>query len=292
MPSAKTRAMCFTHNNHEEGWEEKLKSLAWITYGIVGEEEGESGTPHLQGYIQFDRRAVKKTTDELAKVLGRRPHCEVAVGNQEQNQKYCKKEGKWIEWGKAREQGRRMDLEKAFDDARDTKKKMLQVADENKSTFLRYHRGIEKVRELTLKEEAKAWREVEVIFITGPTGCGKTREAMAAGGDIYKIQGSQLQWWDGYEGEKTILIDEYSNDVKVTELLALLDGYKLRLPVKGGFTYAAWTKVFITSNLARLHEQAKDAHRDALQRRITTTKNYWEASAIDERFDEQKVEYP
>lgn len=284
--------MCFTHNNYAEGWEEKLKSLEWVTYGIVGEEVGESGTAHLQGYLQFAQRAVKKTTDQLAEALGTRPHCEIARGTQEQNQAYCKKEGKWIEWGKPKEQGRRMDLEKAYGDARDSSKKMLTVADENPSAFLRYHRGIEKVRELTLKEEAKAWREVEVIFITGPTGCGKTREAMAAGSDIYKIQGSQLQWWDGYEGEKTILIDEYSNDVKVTELLALLDGYKLRLPVKGGFTYAAWTKVFITSNLARLHEQAKDAHRDALQRRITTVKNYWEASGMDERFDEQKMEYP
>jgi len=283
--------MCFTYNNYEDGWEKKLQEAEWINYGCVGEEVGELGTAHLQGYIQFKRARSKAVTDKLEKLLGRRPHCEIAAGNLEQNQKYCKKEGKFIEWGEPVTQGKRMDLEKAFDDAADTSKSMLEVATENKSTFIRYHRGIEKVRELTLKEEAKAWREVEVIFITGPTGCGKTREAMASGENIYKIQGSQLQWWDGYEGEDTILIDEYSNDVKVTELLALLDGYKLRLPVKGGFTYAAWTKVYITSNLARLHEQAKDAHRDALQRRITTTKNYWEASGIDERFDEQKVEY-
>ena len=30
--------------------------------------------------------------------------------------------------------------------------------------------------------------------------------------------------------------------------MRLLDGYKLQLPIKGGFTYARWRRVIITSN--------------------------------------------
>jgi hypothetical protein len=89
----------------------------------------------------------------------------------------------------------------------------------------------------------------------------------------FKISGDALQWWDGYDGEKSILIDEYDNQIPITRLLNLLDGYHLRLPVKGGFTYAAWTKVIITTNLnpLELHPNAKQQHRAALHRRINRT---------------------
>jgi len=272
--------MCFTHNEYTDGDIEKIKALPWITYGCIGKEVGESGTPHLQGYIQFKRRAVKKTTDELEKALGKRPHCEVAKGTSEQAATYCKKDGDFTEWGTVSYSGKRMDLETAFDDAR-SDMRMLDVAEKHKSTYIRYHRGIEKVREMHNKDKAADWRDVEVIVMTGPTGCGKTRSAMAGHeGPVYKIQGDQLQWWDGYEGEKTVVIDEYSNDVKITTLLSLCDGYKLRLPVKGGFTYARWTKLYITTNLQteELHDQAKPEHRAALMRRIKTIMSFWSSS--------------
>ena len=87
----------------------------------------------------------------------------------------------------------------------------------------------------------------------------------------YKIEGSEMEWWDGYEGEKTILIDEYDSQVSLPRLLNILDGYQLRLPIKGGFTYARWTKVIITSNIdpREWHPNAKPFHREALMRRLT-----------------------
>ena len=120
------------------------------------------------------------------------------------------------------------------------------------------------------KEKRKGFRAVETEVLSGPTGCGKTRRAMESD-NVYKIEGSSLQWWDGYEGESTILIDEYSNDVPITKLLNILDGYELRLPIKGGFTYANWNKVYITTNLKKseLHNNAKPEHINALNRRIT-----------------------
>ena len=61
-------------------------------------------------------------------------------------------------------------------------------------------------------------------------------------------------------------------------MLALLDGYQVRLNQKGTHSYANWNKVFITTNLKpdELHSEAKPAHRDALFRRITIVVNYWE----------------
>ena len=100
----------------------------------------------------------------------------------------------------------------------------------------------------------------------------------------YRIQGTQLSWWQDYDGEKCICIDEYNNDVPIGEMLNLLDGYQLRLNVKGSHTYANWTKVYITTNLKldELHANAKQAHRDALFRRITTIIDTWEDADYDE----------
>lgn len=279
MPAKQVRSIVFTHNNPAEGDIEKLRSFD-CEYCVVGEEVGESGTPHLQGYMKFaKKKSLKKVGDELEKLLGKRPYTDVCKGGPKKAIEYCKKDGKITEWGEVPKQGRRTDLEKAAEMVKEGKR-LIEVAEEVPATFIRYHRGIEKMQQLYIKERASEWRDVEVIFITGPTGTGKTRKAMESEESVYKIQGDQLKWWDGYEGEKTILIDEYANDVKITTLLSLLDGYKLRLPVKGGFTYAGWTKVFITSNLFELHDQAKDAHREALQRRISKTISYWEHAGI------------
>jgi len=271
----KSRGFVFTHNNPIEGDCTKLNGLKGTTYGILGRETGSAAqTDHVQGYLYFKApRTQSGVRKLLKKTLGKEAWVEAAKGGPESNRKYCSKDGDYEEWGEPPRKGKRSDL---IDCARmlDEGKMMVDVAEEHPGTYIRYHRGLSAYQGLTLKKKSEGWRQVEVIFITGPTGCGKTKGAMEEPG-VFKIQGSQLKWWDGYEGQTTILIDEYANDVKVTELLALLDGYQLRLEIKGGFTYACWTKVYITSNLEVLHDQAKDVHLDALKRRITKTKSYW-----------------
>lgn len=281
--SKKIRGMCFTHNHWEEGDIEKIISAMEIyaKYIVIGKEKGTEGTPHLQGYIQFKApKRWKAATNIMETALGRRPHCETARGSPDQNRKYCTKGEDYIEWGTAPEQGKRMDLEAAYDDAR-SDIPMVDVADMHRSAFIRYHKGIKAVRELHDEAEADHWRDVRVVVHSGPTGCGKTRAAMQwleEDRAPYKIQGRYLKWWDRYEAHKKIVIDEYSNNVSIDEMLALLDGYKLRLPIKGGFTYARWTEVHITTNLKweEWHEQAKPEHKAALKRRISVWTDYWE----------------
>lgn len=84
-------------------------------------------------------------------------------------------------------------------------------------------------------------------------------------------QASTPEWWDGYDGEETLLIDEFYGQLKVSRMLALLDGYQCRLPVKGNFTYAQWTKVYITSNTkaSEWYTNIPVQVSDALQRRIS-----------------------
>lgn len=86
---------CFTLNNYtKEEYANILESLESEIY-IIGEEIGnEKGIEHLQGYIEF-KKSIRPT--ELG--LTKRIHWEVAKGNQEQNIKYCSKDGKYTSKG-------------------------------------------------------------------------------------------------------------------------------------------------------------------------------------------------
>jgi len=202
-------------------------------------------------------------------------HIEKRKGTREEARDYCKKDNKYIETGKwIKGQGHRTDLESFVQDLQDGKK-LSEVMLDQPALYCQYRNGLKDIAASVIKKKTTEFRKLEVVLITGPTGTGKTREAMKEA--TYRIQGTQLNWWQDYDAEDCICIDEYSNDVKITELLNFLDGYQLRLNVKGSHTYANWRKVYITTNLKlnEIHKEAKQAHRDALFRRITTIKDLW-----------------
>jgi len=82
---------CFTWNNYGEDALSKLSNkfvgLSWI----AGEEVGEEGTPHLQGYVECDKLIRPMEYFSLPKEI----HWEKRKGNQAQNVAYCSKDGKW-----------------------------------------------------------------------------------------------------------------------------------------------------------------------------------------------------
>ncbi len=217
----------------------------------------------------------------MKKLIGGNAHLEPCLGSEFDNDKYCHKDKKYTVLGTFKCQGQRSDLEsikKIIDDGGT----MLDIWDNYPGDFVRYHPGFQKAIQLVQERNTPPWREVEVEIYKGSTGTGKTRKAMKEAG--YLIGGDELRWWDGYQGEKTICIDEYANQVNCTTLLRLLDGYKKRLEIKGGHTWAQWTKVIITTNLDELHENALPEHRAALYRRVTLIANF-----DDKDFESQSV---
>lgn len=248
----------------EKLYEEHKDIIRFIAWG--DEIAPTTGRRHWQGWIQFKN---KKRKGIFKKLWGRKIYNDPRYGSEFQNEKYCAKDGKYKQLGTLKFQGHRTDLEhvkKMIDE----NVPMIEIADAHFGDFLRYHSGFTKYRQLVRKEQTKKFRNVEVIVRWGKTGTGKTRGCYNPD-KCFKIEGSKMQWWDDYEGEEEILIDEYSTDVKITELLNILDGYQLRLAIKGGFTYANWKKVYITSNIHpdEWHSEAKQIHKDALARRIT-----------------------
>lgn len=116
-------------------------------------------------------------------------------------------------------------------------------------TFVKYHRGLEKAYEW-LREPVGIVPMPYTIFIYGPTGLGKTKQAYMFDKRVFKMPYGKdgALWFDGYTDQQTILIDELREGRLPTDwLLQFLDGYEFQLEVKGSFRPRACKYVFITS---------------------------------------------
>lgn len=83
---------CFTYNNYEETDVGSIGSIIkeWCAYGIFGKEICPlTGTPHLQGYIEFK---VKDRPFNKKYGWSNKIHWEKANGDRQDNETYCEKE--------------------------------------------------------------------------------------------------------------------------------------------------------------------------------------------------------
>lgn len=155
---AQGKKFVFTVNNYEDDAVEKLKAIEWIKYCVVGREVGESGTPHLQGYMQCSKKTWT-TQSGLAKRLrksGIAAHVELQRGTNEEARKYCKKaDPKAEEWGRYAEggQGERTDIS-SFLKAAAGGDSDVELAETYPTEFCKYHRAAEKIRKAAKSEKA------------------------------------------------------------------------------------------------------------------------------------------
>ena len=129
---------------------------------------------------------------------------------------------------------------------------------------------------------------MEVIVLVGLTGTGKSRlAAQLAGPDVYyKPRG---EWWDDYDGQFSVILDDFYGWLKYDEMLRLLDRYPHKVPIKGSFMEFNSKRIIITSNSEVCDWYTFPAYKDnhhALKRRISTLHylnvagDYESASAI------------
>lgn len=268
--SKQARRWCFTWNNYPEDWKivlDKAKSK----YACVGKEVApETGTKHLQGYMEF---TSGKRLVTLKKVSGT-IHWTICNGNQEQNIAYCTKEGDSIEWGDKGEQGARSDLLEV-QTLIDSGASPLEVATNHFEVYCKFYKGFEKYSYLQQQAEAKKIREVNVEVRWGGTGTGKTHsaimEAIDSQQDYYiTSEGNTGLWWTGYQGEKYVIIDEFRCGVPMHMLLRTLDKYPVQVPIHCGYAHLMATTIIITSNVNPIewYLGCDEASRQALFRRV------------------------
>lgn len=98
MPSFQATRWCFTINNPTQADRDNVGELSQHQrrkYLVVGREVGETGTPHLQGFVVFTHGV---TRTRVAALLPR-AHLESTRGTSTQAATYCKKDGDFDEYG-------------------------------------------------------------------------------------------------------------------------------------------------------------------------------------------------
>lgn len=257
---SRSRAWVFTINNWTTEDFDIAKKLP-ADYIIIGRETGESGTPHLQGYAHFSNA---KTLTACSKLMPR-AHLAVARGSPQQNTTYCSKSDldPWVT-GDMPMQGKRNDLESLKADV-DTLP-LKQVADLHFAEFLRYGTMIKVYKSIQFVDRTTPPR---VEWIWGSTGCGKTRYAASITPLSFYIKDGTM-WWDGYEQQQTIIIDDFDGKWPFRDLLRLLDRYPYQGQFKGGYIKINSPTIVITADAppsTRMAHLAEPEY-DQLVRRI------------------------
>jgi hypothetical protein len=266
--------------------------MAKASYWVYGKEVGAQGTPHLQCYVEFKDQVTWKQAQEGFS----NGHMEARKGTAIEAAGYCKKGSEesggsydyffdtpsdtWDgeELGELSHQGKRTDIDQ-FVDQLETGASIRTVALAQPSIYVKFHKGFHALRNMMLAPRSLD-KNPEVVWLHGPTGYGKTRDAFTKywpDEPYYVWRPSNGGWWDGYDGESKIIMDEFRGQMPWADLLGLLDRNEYRAPVKGGFLHIQADKFVITSPYAPEDAYKASDRMDRvaqLIRRITTLVDY------------------
>lgn len=231
----------------------ELVDNIYCNYIIYGKELALSGTPHLQGFVAF------KEAKSLSSVIKLMPGCHIEVAKTvEKAIEYCKKEGDFVERGVAP-----MSLKEKTELGGDaTKRKWEETWEHAKKgeieliepeTRIKHYRTIRAIQ----KDYGVRPDDLEVdagykgiLWIYGNPGSGKSRWVRDnfAREEVYDK--TLNKWWDGYNGESIVLLDDYgkAHGVLGEHLKRWGDRYSFPAEIKGGKIDIRPKRIIVTSN--------------------------------------------
>ena len=233
-----------------------------LIYMCLSDETGKQGTFHTHIYVHFSS-AVRQSSIKKHFEGG---HFEVSKGTAQQNRDYVFKEGKWkgtdkeetnhvdshYEQGELplERQGHRSDLDDLYDMI-SSGMTNFDIIKENPSYIMQIDK-IDNVRQTLLNEKyRKVFRMVDVTYIYGSTGVGKTRGiAQRHGYENIYIVDDYRNPFDDYEGQDIVVFDEFRSSLPMEKMLRYLDGHPVKLGCRYNNKVACYTTVYIVSNIS------------------------------------------
>lgn len=286
----------YTHNCIFEILKTNFKTLV---YACMADEQGSMHHTHI--FVAFSSRVrfsmIKRYFPEA--------HIEKCKGTISDNVNYIKKSGKWAddiskqekviantfeEYGQCPpdSKGVRNDLSELYQMIADglTNAQILAV---NQDYILQIDK-LEKIRMILLTEKYKdtVRLDLEVIYISGATGTGKTKGVLESNGysNVYRVTDYKHPF-DNYNGQPVIAFDEFRSSLPIKEMLMFCDIYPIELPSRYTNKYACYNKVYIISNW-ELERQYKEIQKEdtetweAFLRRIHKVKVYSKDGTVTE----------
>lgn len=243
--SGRSLGFCFTLNNYNADEYEALLNME-CRYVIIGKEVGECGTPHLQGFVQFDSLKSLKGL----KKINARAHWEATKGSIDQNVAYCSKDGNFEERGiKPLSKKRQGDIEIERWDLALKSGREGKWDEVPQDILIRYGKSLEwAVHKLQEGGRDLSDTECKMEWYYGAPGTGKSRKAREENPDAYLKACNK--WWDGYVSQEVVIIEDFdkAHACMCHHLKIWADRYKFPAEVKGGKFDIRPKKIIVTSN--------------------------------------------
>lgn len=283
------RNWCFTLNNYSDKQLADLSNVEFLDKRIKGivfqQEVGQTGTPHIQGYVELTTPVRIKQARKILPGCGG-AHFERRLGTRSQAIAYCSKEETKVPgtetqiWGTCKVvdhmpgQGKRTDIEDALHALR-AAECMGDLWDTHGPVFVKYPRGMANAQ-MHYAPGRDPETRVQVHVHWGDAGSGKSfhvRERYANRSYYAPTVGKDgRQWYDGYEGQEVLVFEDYDQYccMSFPQWKRLCDDGEFSLPTKGGFLKCAATLIVFTSNEppCNWYKQLEGQHRIAFNRRI------------------------
>lgn len=242
----------------------RIKSLKGLIYYCMADEIGEQGTPHTHIYLCYKNAkrfsTIKSTFPEA--------HIEKARGTSKENRDYIRKEGKYQDSDKKHtnlvntfeeegelpiddRQGERNDF-KNFIQFFEEGMTPYEIITENPQYQLRFSQ-LETLFQAYRKDmfEHELRSNMHVIYLSGPTGSGKTSSIL----EEFQIEHTanincqNKHPFDAYNGEATLVLDEFSSSIPIGMMNQILDIYPFYLPCRYNDKLAMYQNVVVISNI-------------------------------------------
>lgn len=288
----------YTHEVIIKNLEELTGCQYWCLCDEIGEE---NATPHTHVYCAY--KNPKEFHAMRRRFYG--AHIEIARGSHSENRDYIRKQGKWANDAKHetnlpetfRESGELPEEPSAHMKQSEAILAMIEDGATNADILRAFPSAmnhlprIEEARQALNEEQCrKEFRKLDVYYIWGPPGVGKTRGVMEKYGyeNVFRVTDYEHPF-DGYSGEKVLLLDEFRSSLPFALMLNVIDGYPLKLPCRYAKRVARYTKVFIVTNIP-LNSQYPNVQREepvsyqAFLRRIHHTYELLPSSGSEDPF--------
>lgn len=226
---------------------ESLSHKVDLQYALIAQEQHMDGTPHLHALISSKIKLNIKNPNFFD--LGAFHGNYQTVKNSDDVRAYIKKaDPEPLEIG-VYESNKQSELQK-----RAAMNKLLlegnlpQLVDEGAISLYHYAK-IKQGREQYSMDKIKlpAISEERVCYwIYGEPGIGKTYWVRSRFPNAYPK--SQNKWWDGYDGQDVVILDDFDCAVLGHNLKIWADKYSFTAEIKGGSVKPVYTKFIVTSN--------------------------------------------
>ena len=263
----------YTHAHILNTFRNNFKTLVYI---CMADEQGSIFHTHI--FVVFSSRVrfsmLKRYLPEA--------HIEKCKGSVSDNVNYIRKTGKWENDESKQEKviqgsfeeygtqppdskGKRSDMSELYQMVLDNMTN-AEILAQNQDYILQIDK-IDKVRTTILTERYKdtVRLDLQVTYISGATGTGKTRGVLEKHGysNVFRVT-DYIHPFDSYNAQRVIMFDEFRSSLRIKEMLLYCDIYPIELPSRYANKYACYNHIYIVSNW-ELEKQYKEIQKDDIE---------------------------